>query len=409
MTQRELGASDAVGGAQDEAATAHNALAMQAMRAGDPARARDILDRALATYPRHIALWLNLAGACRALGDNAAAFGAVEGALQVEPRSFMALLMKASLLERQGSAREAGFAYGIALTQAPDPEALDPATHRALEHARAVHADYRDGLRRQLLEAVADVRGLERAPESRRIGTFIDHLIGARRIYHQRPTTFFYPRLPSIEFYPREDFPWLTGVEAAAGAIRQELLSVMADDGLADRFGPYVDYPPGVPLDQWAELNRSPRWSAFYLFRDGEVVSGNAERCPATMAALRLAPQPQVVRRSPAAMFSVLQPKTRIPPHTGVSNTRLVVHLPLILPGDCRFRVGNETRVWREGEAWVFDDTIEHEAWNDSDRPRTILIFDIWSPFLSRAERELIAHVTAAADAFNGAAPDQGL
>jgi aspartyl/asparaginyl beta-hydroxylase (cupin superfamily) len=105
-------------------------------------------------------------------------------------------------------------------------------------------------------------------------------------------------------------------------------------------------------------------------------------------------------------MFSVLQPKTRIPPHTGVSNTRLVVHLPLILPGDCAFRVGNETRVWREGEAWVFDDTIEHEAWNDSVRPRTILIFDIWSPFLTEAERELVARVTAAADTFNGAVPD---
>jgi aspartyl/asparaginyl beta-hydroxylase (cupin superfamily) len=183
----------------------------------------------------------------------------------------------------------------------------------------------------------------------------------------------------------------------------------MSDDELGARFGPYVDYPPGLPLDQWAELNQSPRWSAFFLFRDGAPVSGNADRCPATIAALARAPQPNVVRRSPAAMFSVLQPRTRIPPHTGVSNTRLVVHLPLILPPDCRFRVGNETRAWREREAWVFDDTIEHEAWNDSDQPRTILIFDIWSPFLSDAERALIAHVTIAADAFNGADPEPGL
>ena len=137
--------------------------------------------------------------------------------------------------------------------------------------------------------------------------------------------------------------------------------------------------------------------------------NGNADRCPATMAALALAPQPSVIRRSPAAMFSVLQPGTRIPPHTGVSNTRLVVHLPLILPPDCRFRVGNETRAWREREAWVFDDTIEHEAWNDSDQSRTILIFDIWSPLLSEVERELVARVTAAADAFNGADPEPGL
>ncbi|MDB5481377.1 MAG: aspartyl beta-hydroxylase [Caulobacteraceae bacterium] len=403
--------TDPVAGPRDAAETtaALNAVAMRAMRAGDPARARIILERAVVEHPWDVSMWLNLAGACRALGDSSAAFGAVEGALGVEPRSFLALLMKASLLERQGSVREAGFAYGVALTQAPAPDALDASTRRALEHARVVHAEYQGGLRRELLHAVSDARGLGRTAESRRIRTFIDHLIGARRIFHQRPTTFFYPGLPSIEFYPREDFPWLPEIETAAGTIRRELFAAMADDSLADRFGPYVTYPPGVPLDQWAELNQSPRWSAFFLFQDGEAVSGNGHRCPATMAALAVAPQPHVVRRSPAAMFSVLQPKTRIPPHTGVSNTRLVVHLPLILPGDCGFRVGNETRAWREGEAWVFDDTIEHEAWNDSDRPRTILIFDIWSPFLSDAERELIARVTAAADEFNGAAPDQGL
>jgi aspartyl/asparaginyl beta-hydroxylase (cupin superfamily) len=103
-------------------------------------------------------------------------------------------------------------------------------------------------------------------------------------------------------------------------------------------------------------------------------------------------------------MFSVLQPKTRIPPHTGVSNTRLVVHLALVIPEGCGFRVGNETRDWRAGEAFVFDDTLEHEAWNESDRTRTVLIFDIWSPFLSEPERDLIRRVTAAADEFNGGA-----
>jgi len=409
VTKYEHGAQHEGDGPPGGGGEAYNALAMKQMRHGDAARARATLDRAVAEHPRHIALWLNLAGACRALGDFASAFSAVEGALRLEPRSFLALLMKASLLERQGSVREAGFAYGIALTQAPDPEALDPAARRALEHARAVHADYTDALRRQLLDAVSDAKAPGRSAESRRIGSFIDHLVGTRRIFHQQPTTFFYPGLPSIEFYPREDFPWLTDIEAASAAIRQDLLAVMSHDELAARFGPYVDYPPGLPLDQWAELNQSPRWSAFFLYRDGGPANGNADRCPATMAALALAPQPSVIRRSPAAMFSVLQPGTRIPPHTGVSNTRLVVHLPLILPPDCRFRVGNETRAWREREAWVFDDTIEHEAWNDSDQSRTILIFDIWSPFLSEVERELVARVTAAADAFNGADPEPGL
>jgi aspartyl/asparaginyl beta-hydroxylase (cupin superfamily) len=101
-------------------------------------------------------------------------------------------------------------------------------------------------------------------------------------------------------------------------------------------------------------------------------------------------------------MFSILRPRTRIPPHTGVANTRLVLHLPLIVPAGCGFRVGGETRLWTEGEAWVFDDTINHEAWNDSEKPRAILICDVWSPFLSAGERDLIAQLLGALDRFNG-------
>jgi hypothetical protein len=109
--------------------------------------------------------------------------------------------------------------------------------------------------------------------------------------------------------------------------------------------------------------------------------------------------------RSPSALFSVLQPKTRIPPHTGVANFRLVVHLPLIVPPGCGFRVGGETRQWRLGEAWVFDDTIEHEAWNDSEQTRIIFICDVWSPRLSPDERAVIGEIIAATDAFNGTQP----
>src|SRR5262249_30517230 len=124
--------------------------------------------------------------------------------------------------------------------------------------------------------------------------------------------------------------------------------------------------------------------------------------------ALKAVPQPRIPKRSPAAMFSALQPQTRIPPHTGVANTRLVLHLPLIVPEGCGFRVGNETRQWREGSAWIFDDTIEHEAWNDSQVPRVIFICDVWSPFLNQAEREAISEVIVAMDKFNGASAEAG-
>ncbi len=77
-------------------------------------------------------------------------------------------------------------------------------------------------------------------------------------------------------------------------------------------------------------------------------------------------------------------------------NTRLVCHLPLIVPPGCTFRVGNETREWREGKLVIFDDTIEHEAWNDSKEDRVVLIFDIWRPELSTRERDELTALLSA-------------
>jgi aspartyl/asparaginyl beta-hydroxylase (cupin superfamily) len=103
-------------------------------------------------------------------------------------------------------------------------------------------------------------------------------------------------------------------------------------------------------------------------------------------------------------MFSLLKPRTRIPPHTGVTNVRLVTHVPLIIPADCGFRVGNDTRQWVPGTAWVFDDTIEHEAWNLSDQLRVVLIFDVWHPHLTSPERAMVTALMAGINAFQGEA-----
>ena len=105
-------------------------------------------------------------------------------------------------------------------------------------------------------------------------------------------------------------------------------------------------------------------------------------------------PRCRIDGRAPTAFFSILDPNTRIPAHTGITNTRCTVHLPLIVPPNCGFRVGSTTREWAQDQAWVFDDTIEHEAWNLSDTPRAVLIFDIWNPLLSPAERDMIQTAT---------------
>ncbi len=387
----------------DDAARANRA-ALQAMSAGDMRSARTLLEDAVARDRGEFRLWLNLAVVRRQLQDYDGAFAALREALSLDNRNFAALLMQAALLDRLGRGAEAATAYGIALVQAPPDAELDAPTRQALERAREVHAKHVGALGRHVREQVGGAQGALSASERRRLESFIDTTLRVRRRYRQEPMEYAYPGLPDIEFYERGEFPWLEGFEAATPAIQRELARILVEDEAG--FSPYIHSDDHLPLDQWRELNKSPRWTAFHFYEKGREIPDRCERAPQTMAAVRALPQAEVDLRSPTAMFSVLQPRTRIPPHTGIANFRLVVHLPLVLPAKCGFRVGAETREWRVGEAWVFDDTIEHEAWNDSDEVRIILICDVWSPRLSPAEREAIRAVIAATDAFRGAAPD---
>ena len=392
---------------QGRGAEALKAAADRALMASDPRAARGLFEQATALAPGRFDLWIGLASALRMLGDDAAAVGALDRALSIDPRAFPALLMKASLLERLGAPHQAGAAYGIALSQLPPADQMPPPMRAAADRAKAIYVQYEAAMAEALRGNLSDMRAGAGGPANRRLDQFIDQLAGRRKVYHQEPVLFHYPGLPEIEFLDREDLPFMAEFEARTPEIQAELAGVLDDD--AGELEPYINYPPNVPLDQWAELNRSPRWSAYHLLLNGERVEARCRRCPRTMDAISLLPQPTVQRRSPAAMFSVLLPRTRIPPHNGVANTRLVLHLPLVVPTGCGFRVGNETREWKIGQGWVFDDTIEHEAWNDSDQVRTILICDIWNPRLAEEEREMVAAVMAAMDSFSGGARDAGL
>ncbi len=198
-------------------------------------------------------------------------------------------------------------------------------------------------------------------------------------------------------------FPWFETLEAASETITAELTALMASPA-ADAFAPYVLYPPGAPVNQWGELNHSRRWSSFYFFNNGVRQDQACRHAPQTAATLESLPLLAIDNFGPTAMFSSLAPKTRIPPHTGSTNVRAIVHLPLILPGAAWFRVGNERRVWGMGQAWAFDDTIEHEAMNEAEATRVILICDTWNPFLTAPERELVAAMIVAKGAFQTAA-----
>ncbi len=383
--------------------TRANQIALQAMAAGNMPAARAALEGALERQRGDLRLWLNLAVVRRQQRDLEGAFQALREVLAIDNRNFAALLMQASMLDKLGRSQDAATAYGIALAQAPPDAQLDAPTRQALVRAREVHAGHVGALGRHVREQVGAARDALSGAQKKRLESFIDTTLRTRKRYRQEPMEYGYPGLPDIEFYDRDEFPWLEEFEAATAGIQRELARILVEDEAG--FSPYIHYDDHQPLDQWRELNKSPRWSAFHFYDKGREIAERCARAPETMAAVRRLPQAVVDLRSPTAMFSVLQPKTRIPPHTGIANFRLVVHLPLVLPGRCGFRVGGETREWRAGEAWVFDDTIEHEAWNDSDETRIILICDIWSPRLAPEEREAIRAVIAATDAFRGTVP----
>jgi aspartyl/asparaginyl beta-hydroxylase (cupin superfamily) len=196
------------------------------------------------------------------------------------------------------------------------------------------------------------------------------------------------PRLPAIPFYETEQIPTLDRLVDQIAHIQQELQRVLADG--RDEFQPYIRYQPGEPVNQWQELNHSPRWSAYPLWRNGQLLASAGQHFPATVAALQEIELADIEDLCPNVMFSALAPRTRIPPHHGETNARLVVHVPLIIPPQCELRVGYERRRWELGRLLVFDDTIEHEAVNDSFEWRYVLILDVWNPALTAADRELV-------------------
>lgn len=369
-----------------------------AMRAGDPARARDLLGRAAALAPGRSDILLNLALAHLALKDFKAEITCLDQVLALEPRDLVALLLKGSAQEELGDGRAAAQSFNAALAVAPPfnelPEDLKP----LVRHARDVAAKFRDAYEEVLRSDLSKAFGAMQGRDYARFTQGLEIFLGRKHHYPQKPHLFYFPGLPTIQFYDREDMPWVAGIEAETDAVRAEMLEVLAHD---EDLVPYVDYPPGTPLDQWAELNHSHRWSVYHLWKDGRPAPGG-DRCPRTMAALATAPRPDLPNRCPSALYSLLKPHTRIPPHTGVTNVRLLVHIPLIVPENCAFRVGNDTRPWKVGEAFIFNDTIEHEAWNESDQNRIVMIFDIWNPGLTEDERRMVTALFASSDAFMG-------
>jgi hypothetical protein len=356
--------------------------------------------RLLAELPDTQMPWLLLAQACNLLGNVVDEEAALQRLLALEPRNLPALILSGELKARAGDDRAANSFFQAALNQAaaiPNvPTSLHPMLNRARDFIGQVQVKFEQHL----------IDGLKQAGLTRdgRVGTAIDMLLGRKQLYLQQPSSFYFPGLPQRQFYERSEFPWLAEIEQAVPDMQAELRAVLAD---GQDFAPYVEANGDRPRAANPLVN-NPKWGAYYFWRNGEIVTENAARCPVTMQALTHAPMPLISQRSPIALWSLLKPDTHIQPHHGLLNTRLICHIPLIVPHSCAIRVGNETRSWREGEALIFDDSFEHEAWNKSDETRVILLLEIWRPEISLDERAALTTIFETINDYHGAPEDAG-
>jgi hypothetical protein len=334
------------------------------------------------------------------MGDVSAEETALQRQLDIEPRSLAALILSGELKARSGDDRAANSFFQAALNQAANTPNVPSTFHPMLNRARNFIEQLQIKFEQHLID------GLKQAGLTRdgRVGTAVDLLLGRKQLYLQQPSSFYFPGLPQRQFYERNEFPWLAEIEQAVPEMQAELRAVLAD---GQDFAPYVEANSDRPRASNPLIN-DPKWGAFYFWRNGEIVAENAARCPATMQALHHAPMPLIDQRSPIALWSLLKPGTHIQPHHGLLNTRLICHIPLIVPQDCAIRVGNETRSWREGEALIFDDSFEHEAWNKSDETRVILLFEIWRPEISPDERAALTTIFETINDYHGVPEEAG-
>jgi aspartyl/asparaginyl beta-hydroxylase (cupin superfamily) len=368
-----------------------------ALQNGDATTARATFEAVIAAGKGSARLSLLLAQANLMLGDDAAQASALDQVLSTEPENLYAILMKGDLLTSQGNDRAAVAWYNMALNFASNGTPLSTDLTQRLKWAQQAS----DAASRKFeahLEAQLSSAGYDKNNAPLRLAEALEIQAGRKEIFLQQPTSFYYPGLPQIQFYEPHAFPWIPALEAAAPAIMEEALAMINRAGSLE---PYVQKRENRPVGEHALLN-NPDWSACYFWQDGQLVLENARHCPATVKALTLAPIPVIRMRSPMALFSVLRPQTHIPAHHGMLNTRLIVHLPLIVPDGCALRVGNDVRTVEAGKALIFDDSIEHEAWNNSDETRVVLLFEVWRPELTEDERRALTVMYEAISDYRG-------
>jgi aspartate beta-hydroxylase len=384
-------------------------LGIGALARGQVLQAIDMFERARERAPYDVQILKNLGIAYRNARRHDDACMVLKRALQLDPQFFLARLHLGAVCEDLGRSDDALIAYFGAISVAQkqgrwrNDETTAPALRPLVRHAMSYVDIGRARIFSELLDPLRVRYGrAELLRVEKCVATYLGDLPAAYSDDRQRPTLLYFPDLPTQPWFGRDLFPWYEQIESQTSVIRDELALVLqSDNGLE----PFLDLPsPGQSQTYLQGRNGAPQWNAFFFHRHGIRYEQNCARCPQTTAALDAIPLVSIRDHAPECLFSVLTPGTHIMPHHGVTNTRLVTHLPLIVPEECILRVGGEDHAWQEGRCITFDDTFLHEAWNHSQRTRVVVLMDTWNPHLSEAERAAIGDIVAAIGDFSRAA-----
>lgn len=384
-----------------------NVLGLIALRRGQLPRAQQLLESAIESNPNQALSRHYLGRVHDASGNTDGAVAAHGAAIRLAPGMFIVRLHYAIALERAGQDEQAAIQYFRASNDAQaqgrwlSADTTAPTLRPMVEHAVRMVRQTRKATLSNLLEPLRQKFGADS----------LDRIEHGLRIYfreeepvypdpRQQPTFFYVPGLSPAAYLDRALFPWIEKLEAQTDAIRQELLQLLPSTAGRER----VFTSEAIEQENLRGLQSPPSWNGYYFYRHGARRADNCAACPVTASTLDFLPLSHVRDHGPEVLFSVFTAGTHLLPHRGVTNTRLVGHLPLLVPPECALKVGGEVHEWREGRAVIFDDTYEHEAWNRSDRTRVVLIFDLWNPHLTEAEQAAIEMIVPAMGDFRKAA-----
>lgn len=393
-----------------DARDALNFLAIRAHANQRPDEAFDLFSRAARAHPDDAVILANLGTLQRERGQHEAAFASMRRSVELAPQFLGTRLRLAEVLQALGRHAEAlPMYFGAIMTAQEQGRWLSDATTETelqplVKHAMRIVAAGRRQLFTGLLQPLRERHGgaaIARVEKS--LAIYLQDLPAVYPDPAQRPKFLYFPDLPSPRFFDRSLFPWYAELESRTAVIRDEMHKVLAEDSGFEPFLGHVDN--GEVLGQHLRGDRGPpAWNAFFFQRHGERNEANAGRCPETAAALESTPLCRIRGHAPECCYSVLTPGSHILPHHGVTNTRVVTHLPLVVPGDCALVVGGEKREWQEGVCFTFDDTFEHEAWNRSADTRVVVLLDTWNPHLTEIERSALTELVGAIGDFNRSA-----